>query len=214
MMLKYLQLLEELNPAKTLVPEATSLVVILSGQSDFAHSELSEVQKTLLNYCQQYGALTLEIGFPYNQAHQFQEVKRAGIVTASIRNLLQFMLILFSPKYRRIVARHLQPLFSKAERILIIAQSSGLHMLKFTLPYLKLNEESELKLLALGPVVWGKFNDPRFNLITVKGTRDWLSYLLDRQVVNYQINCHHLDYCESMEVRKIIDGILKYEDKN
>jgi len=210
-MRSYVQVLNKLDEQKTLIEKREKLVILLSGQSDFAHSELSEEQKNLLNHFKQYGYSVLETGFPYNQEHNFQGCERAGSIRASIRNIQQFAYSIFSIKYRQTLAKHLQPVFNSAN-IIIICQSSGLNMLKMALPYLKINNNADITIIALGPVVFCTFKDERFKVFTIKGYKDWVSVFFDKQPVNFWISCNHLDYCQNERVFELIDGIFKNED--
>lgn len=211
-MKNYKALLEKLDPADTVFSTVRRRAVILSGQSDFSHSELSKEQMRLLSLFNDLGYETTKTGFPFNKEHDFAGCKRSNLFKASLRNMLQFYYSITDEQYKKMLVRHLQPMCSGAEKILIVCQSSGLNMLKAALPYLTIEEGTNITVLALGPVAWGRFQDPRMNVVVIKGYWDVVSRLCDRQKVNFWVSCHHLNYCRLAKLPKIIRGAIKIED--
>jgi len=208
----YKTLLEQLDPTDTVFSTVKRRAAIVSGQSDFSHSELSEEQKRLLSLFDHLGYETIKTGFPFNKKHNFTGCKRSNLLKSSVRNLLQYYYSITDEQYKKMLAKHLQPLFRGAEQILIICQSSGLNMLKSALPYLAIEDGTNITVFALGPVVWGKFYDHRMHVVVIKGYWDVVSLLCDRQNVDFWVSCHHLNYCVLAELPKIIRGAIKIED--
>lgn len=213
-MKRYVQLLERLDPDQTLVKPVAKIAVLLSGQSDFLHSELSEEQKELLGLFKVSSFMVIDMGFPYYQSHAYQGCNRATAGVASVRNIQQFLYSLTSDDYRRLIAKHLQPVFKGSNDLVIVCQSLGLNMIKVALPFLNINSGANITLLALGPVVWGRFRDQRFKLIVVKGLADWVSIIFDRQPVDYWISCQHMDYCRNGQVREIVRRTLSNQNQS
>ncbi len=208
-MKKYMQLLERLKVDQTLVKTSPQVAVLLSGQSDFEHSEFSTEQKELLSLLKAEGFTVINMGFPYNQDHAYARCSRAPLVVASMRNIQQFFYVLTNEYYRRLIAKHLQPVFEAADDLVIICQSLGFYMLKAALPFLKLTPGAKITLLALGPVAWGRFLDQRFRLVVIKGRGDWVSRIFDRQMVDYWISCQHMNYCQNKQTQEIVRKVLR-----
>lgn len=82
-MRNYIKTLEKLDNKDTLLEKQDKYVVLLSGQSHYAHSELLNEQKELLRLISRYGYTAIETGFPYNKNHNFQNCERAGVLIAS-----------------------------------------------------------------------------------------------------------------------------------
>lgn len=213
-MKKYKRLLEQLDPADTVFSNVKQRAVIVSGQSDFSHSELSQEQMRLLSLFEHLGYQTIKTGFPFNKKHDFTGGKRAGLVQASWRNMLQYYHSVTDEHYKKILAKHLQPMFTGAERILIICQSSGLNMLKAAWQFLSIDSDTDITVVALGPVVWGNFHDDRINVVVIKGYWDFVSILFDRQRVDFWVSCHHLNYCMLAGLPELIRGVLTNDDKD
>lgn len=207
-MKKFLETLESLDARDTLFASTDKLVFLLSGQSDYVHSELSNAQKTLLAAFKPFGYACVETGFPFNRLHDFHGCARSGLLRASIRNLQQFAALRFSGHYRALVARHLQPAFTASRDIFVVCQSAGLEMLTAALPMLAIGAESSVSVLALGPVASRRFGDRRIRLCVVKGRHDWLSRLLDRNAVTFETPCGHMDYCSCPETLELIPTIV------
>lgn len=211
-MKNYIELLKNLDAKNSMSNKDVKQVVFLSGQSDYFHSSLSEEQIILLNYILQYGYSPIKVGFPYNNKHNFQNCKRANIFMASIRNIQQFYYCIFSKNYKKLIAKHLQPIFDSMHDTVLICQSSGLNMLKVSLPYMKINNKKKIIVIALGPVVYGRFSYKGFNLSIIKGRKDWISNLIDKNMADYEIYCNHFGYCKNSEIFSIIKRIMNNEN--
>lgn len=214
-MKKFIQLLQSLHVQDSLFASHHSkIAVLLSGQSDFEHSELSREQKELLALLAQYGYSGIDAGFPFNKSHDHSGCRRAGMITASYRNMIQFVHAALHDRYKQLIAKHLQPLFESKRELVMICQSSGLHMLQMALPYMTVHRDLQATIIALGPVTMKRFHDHRFHLVVVKGYQDRFSQWLNRDPVDYWVPCNHFDYCQSKEVLDIVGGILKSENQN
>lgn len=210
----FIKLLETLQVKDSLFADQKKVAFLLSGQSDLEHSELSLAQKDLLAAFSEYGYSIVEVGFPFNKRHDFKGCKRADMLLASYRNIVQFIYSTFLKSYRELIAKHLQPIFDCSREIVIICQSSGLHMLKTALPFIGFKKELKVTIVALGPVTMRRFCDNRFKLVVIKGYKDWVSLLFDRQPVDHWVSCNHFDYCQCKEVRETLGGVLENENKN
>lgn len=211
-MRSFLRTLEKLDTQDSLFVPQEKLVFLLSGQSDYAHSELSEEQKRFLNLFEKHGFAPLETGFPFNKLHNFKNRERSGIIRASLRNAEQFIALVLNEHFRKLVAKHLQPAFDASASIIIVCQSSGLQMLKSASPLLKIKPDAKIKVFALGPVMWNRFADKRFEVHIIKGKNDWVSNSLDKTPTSFKVNCNHMDYCHSPEVHQVIENIFTNEN--
>ncbi|WP_223067233.1 hypothetical protein [Paenibacillus caui] len=133
------------------------------------------------------------------------------MILASYRNMIQFVYSTFNKSYKQLIAKHLQPIFDGNREIVVICQSSGLHMLKAALPFMTLYQELKITVIALGPVTIGRFREDRFKLVVFKGYKDWVSQCFDRQPVDYWVSCNHFEYCGCQELIDALGGVLDNE---
>lgn len=210
----YTDILDQLNPRESLASRGKRRVALLSGQSDYAHSELSPEQLNVLNHVKTYGYEVIPTGFPYNRAHRPEGTcTRAKMIRASWRNISQFLLATWSRRHQRALATHLQPLFDHAERVIILCQSQGVHMLQRALSNLKISPQTQVTVIALGPVGYPSLSDSRCTLHVVKGRRDWISRRLDSHPVDHLIDADHFDYFQRPATLRLIGEIIDHEDR-
>jgi len=210
-MRKYIKKINMLKIKDSVFTSNNNHLLILSGQSNYEHSELSKEQSEMLEKLNNKEFTTIDIGFPFNKKHRALNNKRTAILLASLRNFEQFFWMTFVKSYKKIIARNLQPVFNLSNKVIIICQSSGLNMLKYTLPYINIKKSTEIIIIALGPIVFGRFNYP-YKTYIIKGNNDIFSRLLDYNKVNYWVNCHHLTYVNNFKVLNIIKSIIENEN--
>ena len=210
----YTDILDRLNPLESLSPRGEKRAALLSGQSDYAHSELSPEQLNVLNHVKTYGYEVITTGFPYNRAHRPDGAcTRAKIIRASWRNISQFILAMWSRRHQRVLATHLQPLFDQAEHVIILCQSQGIHMLQRALPNLRISPQTQVTVIAFGPVGYPCLSDSRCTLYVVKGRQDWISMRLDSHPVDHLIDADHFDYFQRPFTLRLIGEIIDHEDR-
>ena len=212
-MKSYLEILTQLDPQRSLSSVSKKQVLLLSGQSDYVHSELSKEQLSVLRMTRKYNYEMVDTGFPFNIDHRPNGAyQNAGLLRASQRNITQFLFAIWSQRYQHLIADHLQPFFDRAEHVLILCQSQGLHMLQKAIPHLRIKEGIRVLTIAFGPVGSQRFQDPRFNVHVVKGEQDWISRFFDPHPAQYIVPSGHLDYFHHEHTFKLIGTIIENED--
>lgn len=205
-MRKYIKLLAKLSPKNSIFDANKQYVYLLSGQSDYSHSELSKGQKKLLKYISNYGYTPIYTGFPFNKGHDYKNCKRANLFIASLRNIQQFIYITFSMLYRLLIIKHIAIALKSSRKSIIVCQSSGLHILNCILPLVNINNKHIV--IALGPVSTHKFTNKNFSTYVIKGNKDWISRCLDKNQTTHYVNCNHFNYFDCPDILKIIEEIL------
>lgn len=193
--MSYLRRLRELDYSRSLATPAASRVVLLTGQSSFRSSRLTNDQLTLLRTVA--NATPLELGFPFHPAFDVAEPVPA-MVAASVRNALQFMWTL---RPQPVFARALQPLITNTrESLYIVTGSCGLQILNSAWPFLERPAALKLQIVAIGPAAWQN----RLRVVAIRGRRDPWSRLLYRGPITHSCDCGHLDYWSSPEVHELV----------
>jgi hypothetical protein len=171
---------------------------------------LSPAQLDLLAAVAELGFTPLPAGFPYNRAALAEPWRREPILPASARNLAQFLAASFRPVFRREVARHLEPLFTRtSRRLVLLCGSSGLALLAAAWPHLNPAPELAVLAIALGPVARQVPQHPRLETVTLQGQRDWISRLGFPFAADVQVAGGHLDYAASLEVRHHVEQLAR-----
>lgn len=201
-MTRYLKILRGYSTEDHLArsaPSAPALAAWLTGQSSYRHSQLSPGQLAVLDELEDLGYRTVRAGFPYNRRALERAYSPEPLLPASLRNAGQLAAALASAAFAAEVARHLQPLADAASRrLLLVCGSCGLQLLAAALPRLALPGELRLGILALGPV--GLAPAPLFarrlgfDLVVVRGSRDWISRLGCRLPADLAPPVDHLGY--------------------
>jgi len=174
-------------------------VVFLTGQSDAARCALSPAQHAFLE------ALPLPVGarvprnFPYGDTAPWRPT---SLLAASLSNARQY-LASRRPEFAARYAPDVQRQLSQARRTLILAGSNGLELLL----NLRLSTEilDGIEVFAYGPVARQR---PSCACVLVQGTRDWLSRMWFPRV-DHRVNCGHLDYLESPQVRDLCAAAVR-----
>ena len=193
--MSYLARIDSLDYSRSVASPARHRVALLTGQSSFRSSRLTDDQMTLLRAVP--NATPLPLGFPFHP--EFDVVApQPGILAASFRNALQFV---WSLRPQRPVARALQPLFTNtSECLTIVTGSCGLQLLNAAWPLLERPPTLQVRIIALGPAGFHH----GLEAITIQGRRDFWSRLLYRGPVHAASDCGHLDYWHSTQVHQLV----------
>lgn len=196
--MSYLSRLAELNYSRSLATPVASRVVLLTGQSSFRSSRLSQDQLQLLRGVA--NATPLELGFPYHPDFDVEEPS-PDLMRASLRNAMQF---LWTLQPQPAIGQALQPLFENtSESLFIITGSCGLQLLNSAWPFLKRPKTLRLQVVAIGPAILNS----RLQPVVIQGRHDLWSRLLYHGPVTTHCNCGHLDYWKSPEVRRWVKNV-------
>jgi hypothetical protein len=182
--------------AKTVdAPAAQAVqVAFLTGQSDATRCALSPVQRAFLEALPLPASARLPLNFPYHA--DTAPWRNVSLLAASVNNARQYR----TSRRPEFVARHAPQVLRQLEcapRTLILAGSAGLELLA----NLRLPREAldRVHVFAYGPVARRLPDCP---CVLVQGRRDWVSRWWFR-TVDHRVECTHLDYLESPEVRAL-----------
>lgn len=203
----YLETLEKLSLDQSLIQEK-STVVFLSGASTLEHAELSRVGKEAVLEWERKGAKILPTNFPYNEGFRKEQPTYPHIIKASFSNICYYIYTWKHKTFRKELKRHLSPLFL-CDKVVIIALSSGLHLLSQIIEEIKIKKQTRITIIALGPVSHKRFISESCELIVIKGKRDWYSRILDTHPVDQWVDCNHYDYLKEEQVREYIGRIIE-----
>lgn len=175
----YWRMLEGLAEQGSVVTPCTRRLLLLTGQSSFVDSRLSPGQQELLRSVAGTQFTPLLAGFPFHrQMLPEGEWREPALAAACWRNGRQFWWAARRAPFGELVARHLQPAFSKTERcLLLMTGSCGLQMLAAAWPYLQRPSGLQVGCIALGPVCVEGVGLP-FAYCEIVGTGDWLARLM------------------------------------
>jgi hypothetical protein len=178
-------------------------VAFLSGQSSYRHSALSPGQHDLLDAVAAEGYAAVRGGFPFNAGALEAEYHAAPLAAASVRNAAQFLAARFDRRFQSELVRHLQPLFDRtSRRLVLLCGSCGLELLTAARPSLRVPAGLRVLAIALGPVgrrppVAGS----PIQLYVIQGTGDWISRLGYRHQPDLRVRAGHLSYLDQADVR-------------
>jgi hypothetical protein len=200
-MKSYPQHLASLVPERSLIQQADSRVVILTGQSSLTSSRLSEVQQRFLEAVTPPGFEAMFAGFPYH-ADQLGDRPEPSLLAASWRNAAQTIWTGASTLFRRMLSQTLNSLLSRTNsRFILITGSCGLQLANSVWPELMKPRQLDLRVIALGPACFAPL---RMSASVIQGREDYWSKLLYRGPVHFKVPCGHLDYWTSPAVRALI----------
>lgn len=175
----------------------------LTGQSSYRHSQLSPGQLDLLDAVAAEGFAAVRGGFPFNAGALGVPYHPEPLAAASARNAAQYLAARLDRRFRSELARHLQPLFDRtSRRLVLLCGSCGLELLAAAQPQLRVPAELQVLSVALGPV--GRrlpIADPRIRLHVIQGTGDWISRLGCRRRPDLRVRAGHMNYPYQPEVR-------------
>lgn len=207
--MSYRTRLAALDESLSLIKPAPSRLILLTGQSSFRSSRLSPAQVDFLNSVAPPGVEPLPNGFPYH-ANFDSAAPPPGLLAASIRNAQQLCWSLFSPAYRRSVARVLQTVFrNTGESLYIVTGSCGLQILASAWSMLIVPNSLRLRVVALGPALLRAGALPADRIQALQGRRDLWSRLLYRGRLEARCHSGHMDYWSSPDARKLVARLLR-----
>jgi hypothetical protein len=199
--MSYPHRLASLAPERSLIHQADSRVVILTGQSSFTSSRLSAIQQGFLEAITPPGFDLMPAGFPYH-ADLLGTRPEPSILSASWRNAAQTFWSAAPTVFRQALAQTLNTLLSRTNRrLILITGSCGLQLANSVWPELNKPAELDIRVIALGPACFGTLQVPA---TVIQGRRDYWSKLFYRGPVKFHVPCGHLDYWTSHEVRALI----------
>ena len=201
---EYLEKLEILDVSKTLLKE-DKIVFVISGSSNLKTAALEPDRFEILNIFKEFDYKVIKSNFPYNEDFPYDEFEDINILKASLSNIAYYPHTLFNKRFEKEILRHLEPIKSLKD-VIIISQSSGLNVWKKFMELSDFNNEN-IKMFALGPVGkgYGKLN----NVEVLKGIFDIYSWLLDFHKFDKIVNCGHLGYFKDRKVKEIIYEYLQ-----
>ena len=149
---EYLEKLESLDISKTLLKE-DKIVLVISGSSNLKTASLEPDRFEILNIFKDFGYKIINSNFPYNEDFPYDEFEDINILKASLSNIIYYPHTLFNKRFEKEIVRHLEPIKSLKD-VIIISQSSGLNVWK---KFMNLTnyDNKNIKIFALGPVAKG-----------------------------------------------------------
>ena len=201
---EYLEKLESLDISKTLLKE-DKIVFVISGSSNLKTAALEPDRFEILNIFKDFGYKIINSNFPYNEDFEHGEFEDINILKASLSNIIYYPHTLFNKRFEKEILKHLEPIKS-LKNVIIISLSSGLNVWKKFMDLANYDNEN-IKMFALGPV--GKGYGKLKNMIVFKGIFDIYSWLLDFHRTDKIVNCGHLGYFKDRKVKEIIQELMK-----
>ena len=201
---KYLEKLESLDTSKTLLKE-DKIAFVISGSSNLKTAALEPDRFEILNIFKEFDYKIISSNFPYNEDFDYSHFEDINILKASLSNIIYYPHTLFNKRFEKEILRHLEPIKTLKD-VIIISQSSGLNLWKKFMDLANYNNENT-KMFALGPV--GKGYGKLKNTTVFKGVLDIYSWLLDFHKVDKIVNCGHLGYFKDRKVKEVIYEYLR-----
>lgn len=178
---EYKEKLSNLNESGYMLKREDNRLCLLTGQSSFKTSRLDKDKLDFLNHISDHNFTAVTIGFPWHNEFDVLADK-PSLITASIRNIRQYLWLNFDKEYKKKVSDIINKLVQMTNnRLIIITGSCGIKYLSCALE--NINITSELWVLALGPVGNKNINSRnirRFHVI--QGKYDIWSKLLTHQL--------------------------------
>jgi hypothetical protein len=206
-MLDYVRRLHALDPAGSIVRSTPNAVMLLTGRSLYDDCHLIPQQLAFLERVVPPDVQAVPAHFPYHGDLMTSVLPEPNLLVCSWRNTLQYLYVRFVPSFRKVLARHLQEIFDRCERVVVITGSCGLAFLESSRPYLRLRGEDQLRVIALGPVIW--FRPTTRNLTVIRGRHDWISRTFSPVAPDYTVAGGHMDYYASSHVAHLAREICK-----
>ena len=212
-MKSYLDRLSALSLDQTML-DSNSLVLFLSGSSDFFCAGLTAGQLDLLHAVCPSGYSVVASNFPFNQNFEHIQFPQVSLLSASVSNIIYYWHTILNPCFQKLLQEHLSPLL-EAQEVVLICKSSGVNMLtqwlrslgnQVTLP--------RLRVIALGPVSQLLLSQKELELLVIKGKKDPYSRILDRHSADIQVDTDHYSYEYREDVKGIIYDWIRKSDKN
>ena len=195
--------LAALDPERSLIRDADSRVVILTGQSSFVSSRLSGEQQSFLESVAPAGFELVMSGFPYH-SDLLDIREEPSLMAASWRNAAQTIWSGASATFRRVLAGTLERVLARTRRhVAVVAGSCGLQLANAVWPILAKPAGLDIRVIALGPACFGPLRMDGAAVSVLQGRKDRWSRLYYRGRVDHAVDCGHLDYWTSAEVREI-----------
>jgi hypothetical protein len=203
--MQYLDYLEQLDPARSLLIPRESRALLWTGQSSWHNAGLFPDQTLLLKTLFRDDALTS--GFPFHQdcdKHQPSPLWRA-----SLRNARQSLWCLHNPRYQQILKQTLNNAFRNTnKRLTLLTASCGFEMLNAAFQQAPPPPSLKIQIIALGPTCLTEIMLPSFT--TMQGHKDIYSKLLYRGPVHHAPNCGHLDYARCPDTLQLLKQLTSH----
>ena len=173
-------------------------IVLLTGQSSFAHARLRPAQRAFLRAVAPVGFEPIEVGFPFHAvmaAPDGAADDEESIAGAALRNALQFFAARTDARYRAVLAHALQRVVdATGQALVVVTGSCGLELAARAWPALAIPPGLRVRVIALGPASRGRLPFSTTELTCVQGRKDRWSRRLHRGPVAFRPDCGHLDY--------------------
>lgn len=185
-------------------PHARVRIVWLTGLSDPRRCELSEAQEAFLRRLDAPEECKLYRNFPYLPCDG--NAASPPLLRASLRNGRQFLAASgwrsnTAADYRSAAALHWQALARSTDRLLILAGSCGLEIVRRCLACSE-SSIADVRIAALGPVGWTR---PPCETLLVQGSRDYVSRLFFRRPDVLVPSVGHMNYLSSDQVFDVVN---------
>jgi hypothetical protein len=191
--------LANLNPALFLLPSVAQRLCLLTGQSDFATSDLPADKEAFLKIVAPTDTIVTHAGFPWHADFTKPVHTIPPLLAASYRNARQWIWARRDELYRNALSNIIHTVVQRTEkRLLFVLGSCGVDLLA----------EALSRLPAGGPEIWAAILGPAGRIpahqnltrqIVIQGQYDIWSRVLWRGSVQKQPKCGHLDYYTDTE---------------
>lgn len=197
--MSYLERLERMDEAGTLLAPARRRMLLWTGQSGYAAGALRAEQREFLQAVA--GEEAVLAGFPFHR--EFDREYELRIVRASLRNARQTWWCAANARYRRAVGKVLgQAVRSVSERLMIVCGSCGLEIVNAAAEEMGGALPDHVEIVALGPTC---LRPLRLEVVrVVQGRRDRWSQWLYRGPVEVVTGGGHLDYWRCEQTRAVV----------
>jgi hypothetical protein len=199
--MNYLERLEQMDEAGTLLVPARRRVLLWTGQSGYAAGALRGEQREFLAAVA--GEDAVMAGFPFH--HEFDREYELRIWRASWRNARQTWWCAANGRYRRAVGRVLrQAVESVSERLMIVCGSCGMEIVNAACEEMGGRLPQKVEIVGLGPTCLRPLRLERVRVVQGRGDR-WSQWLY-RGPVAAVSNGGHLDYWQCEQTRGVVRG--------
>ena len=185
--------------------EVADRVAWISGRSSAAHAALAPAQQALIARAVPYGFVPVTTGFPFRPDEGAWT--KAGLISASVRNGVQYAALRWHRPTLRQVAARLEPLLRLTrDRLLVVCGSLGLELFVRGLRAQGM-PSCLIRIVALGPVCAAPVDG--LDLRAAQAPTDVLSRLHYAGPVQIRPRCRHLDYVHDREVADLVTHAAK-----